>query len=67
MIVTHDTPLIDQLAEIAVGDIGLVQDAIRASANESGRADLRDVVGYIVERRSRQTAPNTHNPLPDNL
>jgi hypothetical protein len=54
MLVTmKNSELIDQLVEIADGDLELVQQAIRESAKgEDGTADLKDVVDYIIQNRT---------------
>jgi hypothetical protein len=55
MLVTMNSALIDQLVQIANGDLDLVQEAIRASAESpDGAADLKKVVDYIVANRERR-------------
>jgi hypothetical protein len=54
MLVTmKNSELIDKLVRVAGGKIELVYEAIRASAKNTGGADLKEVVEYIVRNRSR--------------
>jgi hypothetical protein len=53
-----DSKIIEQLLEIADGDIDLVQQALRASAeNDDGAADLKKVVDYITSHRQLVKEP----------
>jgi len=52
MLVTmKNSEMIDKLVVIADGNIDLVQEAIRASAENAGGADLSKVIDYIVANR----------------
>lgn len=55
MLVTlKNSDMIEKLVLIANGDIGLVQRAIRESAQgPDGAADLKKVVDYIVSHRDK--------------
>lgn len=46
--IVQTSELIDQLVFIANGNFDLVEQAIIASAGDDDRADLKDVVAYIV-------------------
>lgn len=49
--------VIDRLAVVANGDIDLVQQAIRVCADQpGGKADLKQVVDYIVAHREAAVA-----------
>jgi ketosteroid isomerase-like protein len=57
LITMKNSALIDNLVELADGDIDLVHQAIRASAEgPDGAADLKKVVEYIVRQRERVAA-----------
>jgi hypothetical protein len=58
MLVTmKNSELIDKLVTIADGDLDLVQEAISACAQGTdGAADLKSVVDYIVQHRTKTPA-----------
>lgn len=57
MLVTmRNSELVNKLVVLADGNIDLVQNAIRATADKNGEADLKKVVDYIVKNRRERLA-----------
>lgn len=50
LITLNSSELIENLVALADGDVSLVHQAIRETADAKGAADLEKVVAYIMER-----------------
>jgi hypothetical protein len=56
--------ILSQLAEVAGGDLELVQRAIRALSRDNQPADSKEVVRYIVRERADQARLRREVPQP---
>jgi hypothetical protein len=49
--------IVSKLVTLAGGNLELVEEALRESANEAGTAKLDDVIDYISSHRERHLEP----------